>query len=95
MAVSTTSICNAWHSAPPHCRGLLYPLVWDSLAPREREALLLVEAQPEISSMSVANAMKIQQNNADGVLKRLYRWHLLKRTYQESGHFTWSLADGF
>ena len=95
MAVSTARLCEVLHTAPPECRRILRGLLWESLAPRELEALLLITQQPEISSMAVANAMKIQQNNADGVLKRLYRWHLLKRTYQESGHFTWSLADGF
>lgn len=91
MAVPTERLCEVWTSQNGETRAVLHSLVMESLSPLESEAYQIIRAQPEISSMDVATSMGIGQNHVGTILKRMYKWHLLRRVYHDDGYFTWSV----
>lgn len=92
MAISTKHLCNYWHTALLSTnRGLLHALIMESISPQERQVYCMVEQQPGIDGAAVAQSMGIALNHADGILKRLHDWKLLKRERREDKSYTWEV----
>lgn len=73
-------------------KDVLYWLLLGSLSPQEEMAFIIIRNHPSISSMGIAAKMDINQNHVGGILKRLYRWGLVTRRYNDGGWFDWEVS---
>ena len=91
MGVSTTTLAEAWMSHEGEVKEILYGLLLGSLSPQEEMAMAIIRHQPGISSMGIADKMEINLNHVGVILKRLYRWGLVTRRYNDGGWFDWEI----
>lgn len=91
MSVSTTVLAEAWCSHEGEVKEVLYRLLLGSLSPQEEMAMTIIRHQPGISSMGIAAKMDINHNHVGVILKRLYKWGLVTRRYNDGGWFDWEI----
>ena len=94
MALSTERLAQAYREAGGVTKQVLYNLLRESLGPQESLVMEVIRCAPGLSSMGVADKLGVKQNHADNILKRLYKWGLLLRRYNEGGWFEWEVKWG-
>lgn len=90
MAISTSELCAVWRASTPPVSGVLFPLILQSLAPRDLAAYQYIERNPGITSLTYALVMNIRHNHALGILGRLYVLGLLDRTRAHDNVYAWT-----